>query len=92
MLGVFRRKKGALMVIEPPGQLRIRTVFEIDDRILIAIKQTVFEQLGSLMRHSGEEKLGLGIVFILDKTAKERRGSSPVETVIVVENSYPHAS
>ena len=43
MLCILRRKKSALMMIEPPGQLWIRTVFEIDDRILIAVKQTVFK-------------------------------------------------
>ena len=45
MAGVFRREEGALMVIEPPGQLRVARVLEVHNRILVPIEERFFEDL-----------------------------------------------
>ena len=53
MAGVFRGQEGALMMIEPPGQLRVAGVLEVDDGVLVAVEQAVFEDLRGPVCHAG---------------------------------------
>ena len=45
------REERALVMVEPPGQLRRVGIFEIDDGVLVAVEDTVFERLRSFVRH-----------------------------------------
>ena len=49
---ILRAQKRALVMVEPPRQLRAIGVFEIDDRIDLAVKQPLLEQLVRLVRHA----------------------------------------
>jgi hypothetical protein len=59
-------------MIEPPSQTRIRRVFEIDDGVHIAIKQTIFEKLRCPVGKSSEFEGRAGGVLVLEEPAKER--------------------
>ena len=69
---IFRRQKGALMMVEPPGQPRVVGIFEVDDSVLIAVEQAVFEDLRSAVSHAGVEKLRIGMEGPPYETAEER--------------------
>ena len=65
MGGVGRREKGAFVVIEPPGNVGRTGVFEIDNRVLIAVKLLLVEKSAGSMQQAG-----------IDETLR-RRGSAP---------------
>ena len=90
MLLVFRPKKGALVVVEPPCQPRVRRVLEIHNGVLVAVEHALFKELRGLVGQAGENELGVGMVGILQKPAEKRRGGCAVEAIVVVENSDSH--
>ncbi len=91
MSGIFRGKKGALMVVEPPGELRIARVLEIDDGVLVAVEKAVFENLRGPVSHARISEIRPGIECAPNEAAEERCGGGAVETVVVIEDSYEHA-
>ena len=91
VLGVLGRQEGALMMIEPPGQARIVGVLEIDDGVLVAVEQAVFEELRRLVGHAGVWNSASGWNVPADEAAEEGRRGRAVETMVVIEDSHPHS-
>ena len=58
-------------MIEPPAQARVRRIFEIHDRIHIAIKQTIFEKLRRFVGETCEFESRVRRILALIKTAKK---------------------
>ena len=54
--GVGWRQKGALMVIEPPGNFRRTGILEIDDGILVAIEFVLVEKGTGAVQQAGVDK------------------------------------
>src|SRR5580698_6792263 len=78
------------MVIEPPGKPRIAGVFEIHDRILVAVEQGGVEHLGSFVRHPRIAELRIRVNCTRDKAAEVRSRGCAVETVVVIEDAFQH--
>src|SRR5258708_14150651 len=78
------------MMVEPPREPWIRRVFELDDGVLVNVKQAVLENLGSLVSHSRESELRLRSKRALVKAAEVRGRGRAVETVIVIEHPHTH--
>ena len=73
VFGVFRTQECALVMIEPPGQARIRRVFEIDDGVLVSVKHAFAEQVVGLMGQAREREFRTGMEPPLDKSAEKSR-------------------
>jgi hypothetical protein len=84
MAGVFRSEKGALMVIEPPGQFRVARIFEVDNGVFVSIEQAVFEDLGGPMGHACVPEAGIRVERTPEEAAEERGRGGAVETVVVI--------
>ena len=61
MLSIVGAQKGALVMVEPPRQIRMRRVFEIDDNIDVAVEKSVFEELISAMSQTRIHEVGVRI-------------------------------
>ncbi len=83
MLGVLRLQERALMMVEPPGQGGRARIFEIHDRIFVAVERAVLKRRRRLVRHPGVEKFGARVDALAVKARKDRRGRGPVETLVV---------
>ena len=79
------------MVIEPPGELRVARVLEIDDGVLVAVEKAVFENLRGPVGHAGISEIRVRMECAADEAAEERCRGGAVETVVVIEDSYEHA-
>ncbi len=90
VLGVLRRQKRALVMVEPPGEPRIARVLEIDNGVLVAIEQAGVEQLGRLVRHSRVSELRIRVNRARDKAAEEGGRGGAVETMIVIQHAFQH--
>jgi hypothetical protein len=90
LLGVLGAEKGALMMIEPPGQARIRRVLEIHDGVDVAVEHPVFEDLICLVSQAREEEFRIRVESLLEKAAEVGRRSSAIEAVVVIQDSHPH--
>ncbi len=66
VFGVCSTQKSALMMIKPPGEIRVRCILEIDDDVEISIKKAVFKQLVGTVRKTRVFEAGL----------RDRNGSS----------------
>jgi hypothetical protein len=49
VFGILGAQKRALVMVEPPRQIRMRRIFEIDDDIDVTVEKPVFEELISAM-------------------------------------------
>ena len=92
MLLILRPEEGALVVVEPPRQPRVRRIFEIDDGVFVAIEHRVVKQLGGFVGQPREHELCIRMEFIFHKPAEKGRCSSSIEAVIVIKNSDSHSS
>ena len=63
---VLGRQECALVVVEPPRELRCGAVFEIDDDILILAKHVLADALARLVRQSFilDHGAGIDVAFI----------------------------
>src|SRR5262245_34838369 len=91
MLRVLRGEEGALVVVEPPGDFGTAAVLEVDDGVLIAVKQALIEELGCPVRHARVHELGIGVERALEETAEVRSRGRAIEAMVVIKDSYPHA-
>ena len=91
MFGVLRREERALMVVEPPGHLGAGAILEIDNGVLVAVEQAFVEQLRRFVGQAAINKFGVRIEGFLHETAEVGGGCRPVEAVVVIEDSNPHA-
>ena len=71
------------MMVEPPRDIRVGGVFEIDNGVLVAIEESVGELLAGLMRHPREMKVSAGLNALTEKTIKYRRRCRAVEASVV---------
>ena len=69
VLRILSAEKRALMVIEPPGQFWISSVFEINNRVDIAVKKAIFKQLIGTVSQACIEKFSVRIELALKKTS-----------------------
>src|SRR5208337_5420345 len=92
MRSVVGGKKRALMMVEPPGYARRRRVFEIDYGVLVAGEVLFVEERAGAMHQAHVFELGV-LADALAVKAREQRGrAGPVETLVVIEDPYPHKS
>src|SRR5487761_1008941 len=87
---VFRREKRALMMIEPPRQLRRARESEIHNRIFITVKHSCFKGPRSLMRHSRVTEKRIRTDPFAIEPRKNRRRRGPVKAFIVEANANLH--
>jgi hypothetical protein len=78
------------MVIEPPGKFFGCGVFEIDDRILIAVKHGHVEKISRSMEKAFVVDLSFRMDAIFVKTSKGRRRRDAVETMTVIKKTKFH--
>lgn len=91
LLGIRRREKRALMVIEPPGDFRRVRVLEIDDGVFVAIEEAGSPRLGSTMGHTGEAELRGGIKrFLVKAIEQSSRGGAIKATIVETQPDAGH--
>src|SRR5579863_1543337 len=83
MLGILGLEKGALVMVEPPGQLRGAGIFEIHDGVFVAIEDAVFEELGGLVHHACIEEFGVAADAFAVKAREDCGGGGSVEAFVV---------
>jgi len=83
MFRIGKRQKRALMMIEPPGNLGRVGVLEIDDRVLVAVEQSVLPGLHRTMRHSREVKVRVRVKPLPIKTIKQRSRGGAIKAAVV---------
>ena len=86
MLGIRFGKKGALMMIKPPGQAVRAGIFEIDDHVLVRVEQPRIKQLSRAVHHAAIAKLRLGIDALPVEAREHCRRAGSVKTPIVKTN------
>jgi len=82
--------EGALVVIEPPGQAWVRRILEIDDGVHVAIKHRVIKEVGGFVSQPGVSEFRVRVKPALDEAGEKCSGSSPVETMVVIEDFDAH--
>jgi hypothetical protein len=88
VLGVSGREEGALVMIEPPGDLGRTGVLEIDDSILVAVELLLVEKRARTMDQAGEDEFGVLANALAIKTREQRGGGSSVKAFVVIEDPY----
>ena len=86
MARVFRRKKSALVMIEPPGDLGGAGIFEVDDGVFVAIKLLLVKQRSGAMQQSGEDERGVSANALPIEAGKQGGRASPIKALVVIEN------
>ena len=71
-------------------RLGVRRVFEVDDRIDVAIKHGIRKELVCGMRHACIRVLSIGMTSRFQESAEKGRAGGPVKAVVVVENANFH--
>ena len=71
MFRVFRAQKGALMMIEPPGEVRMRGIFEVDDNVHIAVKEAVLKKLVGSVCQAGIVEFRARVEFALQEPSNK---------------------
>src|SRR5258708_9230920 len=89
MGGVGLRKKSALVVIEPPGDLRRAGILEIDDGILVAVKLLLVKESARAMQQAGIDEVHIAADSFPVETGEQGRRASPVKTLVVIKD--PHS-
>src|SRR5207249_4106514 len=72
--GIFGSEKGALMMIEPPSDLRGSGVFEINDGIFVAIELSLIEKRAGAVHQAAKAKLDVFADALAVKAGKQSRG------------------
>src|SRR5260370_35725950 len=83
MIGISRCEKCALVMIKPPGHFGTVRIFEIDDDVLIAVKQAVYPRLRGAVRHSRETEFRVGVEFFFIEAVEKRGGSCPIKAAVM---------
>ena len=73
VFGIIGAEEGTLVMIEPPGQILVRGIFEINDGIHIPVKKRVFKQLIGPMSQTGVLKIRARIEFALQEASDKGR-------------------
>src|ERR1700733_15090610 len=90
MLGVLRRQERALMMVEPPRQQRRTGVFEVHNRVFVAVKNSILERMRSLVGHSRVINLRVRMnAFAVEAFENRSRGRS-IETSVMKTKAKLH--
>jgi hypothetical protein len=87
---ILRAQEGALMVIKPPGDVRVGRVLKIDNRIYIAIEKRVFKQLVRPVGQACVREFTVGRDPAFQKTRDVGCRGCAIETMIVIEDPNLH--
>ena len=74
LVGAAERKKGALVVIEPPSEFGRIAEFEIYDGVFVAVERGFIKQRTGAMHHWLKALLPIGIYLFAVKAAKHGGG------------------
>ena len=85
MLLVRRREKRRLVMIEPPRQPLVGAIFEIDDRILVAVKLLAVKSIAGTVHRRRVGNIGIRVDLCPVKFGKDRGRRDSVETVAVIK-------
>src|SRR5262249_26211495 len=84
---VFRREEGALVMVEPPGDLLGTRVFEVDDGVLVTVELGLVEQSTGAVNQTGElEVHAVADTFGIE--AREESGRARAVKTFIVKK-YP---
>jgi hypothetical protein len=78
-------------MIEPPGDLRGRRVFKIDDRVLVAGEIVFIEESPGPVHKTDEFEFGVGTNPLAVEAREKGGGTRPVKALVVVKNSNEHS-
>ena len=87
MLLIRRGKKGAQMVIEPPGYARRSAVLEVDDRVLVAGKIRLLKERSGAMHQPVKIVVRIRADAFAVKAHEERSRARSVKAPVVIENA-----
>src|SRR5579863_7867508 len=89
MLGIGRRQKSALMVVEPPGNLRRTGILKVDDRVLVTVELVLVEQSAGAVNEAGELDFGIVADALQVEARKQGGRRGTVKAFVVIE--HPHS-
>src|ERR1039457_6592120 len=84
--GISGREKSALVVIEPPSDIRRTGILEIDDGILVAIELFLVEKSAGAMEEAGIHEVHIAADSFLVETREERGGAGSVKKLVVIKD------
>src|SRR5690606_12372927 len=87
---VLRRQKRRLVMIEPPCQTLVRTIFEIHYRILISVELVAIKSVAGAMHRGRVRDLRVPIDGRTVKFCEDRGRRYAVKAVAVIENAKFH--
>src|SRR6266496_1046736 len=87
---VLRSKKRRLVMIEPPGQFFGSGIFEINDRIFIAIKHSQVKKIPRSMKQTGVINIRFRMNAFLIKTREGGRRSDAIEAMTMIKQTKFH--
>ena len=71
-------------MIEPPREIGMRCVFEIDDGVDIAVEKPVFEELVGPVSEACVKELSGGIELTSEEASHIRRGRRSIKAVVMI--------
>ena len=83
ILRVGRVQKRALVMVKPPGHFRRIRILEIDDYVLVSVKQAIFPGLHRAVRHAREVEIRVSVKTFPVKTIENRGGSGAIKAAVV---------
>src|SRR5882757_3522154 len=86
MGGIGRRQKRALVVIQTPRDIRRTGIFEVDDRILVAVKIFLVEERTRPVQQAGIDEFAIAADAFAVEARKQRSRTRAVETLVVIED------
>jgi hypothetical protein len=84
---ILRGKKGAQMVIEPPGYARRGTVLEVYDCVLVAAKIGLLKERPGAVHQPVKTVACLRADAFAVEAHEERSGARSIEAPVVIENA-----
>ena len=77
-------------VFHRADQLVRSTVLEIDNDVLVAVKQFLFKQLIRTVKKAGQHEFRVGIETLTEELREDRGRASTVEATVVIKEAYAH--
>src|SRR6185437_7308562 len=87
-LRIFRREKGALMMVKPPGNLRRSRILKVDNGIFIAVKIGFIKERACTMHQPCELEVHIRSDAFAIEAGKQRRRGCSVKTFAVKKDPY----
>lgn len=86
VLLVLWGKEGGVMVIEPPGQPFIWTVFEVNNCVFVAVELIAVKSIACPVHRWGERHIGLRVYLFEIELREEGGGRDTVKTISVIKD------